>query len=577
MKERSVHWGTPAKGDEHSLFLIELDHSTNKSHIYIFENPDKAFIEQVMGKWKKGGQVPFPNHSHIVHDVALSPIHPVYARVRNPEIATRRAKKRHHEKLSQKCGAIVESEIKRLKYSISSNSDNKKAWEIAKILSQRMLDLKKAYKEGKNTTDVLTHEEYGRLRKKLDEVFELLKKRQDEQKKALEKESSAKLARLKSQLQRAAKQIHVSNPIWKSIYADLKSIGDEFRKSRLETGHYQEFKKLLDKTYAELKQKQDKAYKERKALQESNFKRLHKVLNQVLSSVKHTEKISDIYPVINSAREALKSADLQKNHRDQLWKELKSHQTQLQNRKDREQKQYQKICSDNFNRFKSSLSQVSRSVHTSTDLKATRAKLNDVKSQIKGSKLNKEQRNQIWAEWKSISDAIWKRQSRERERYEEQCHDNYRKAERLKNEVWRIAEYESDFRQGKVRLQGYMKELFGLRPMKKEQKNTVITKAKEAQDHFYKRQQAFYAQRQEQREAKAREWKSRMRENISKKQSYIYELKDRLRDKQNKLYNVRPGPKEYEIRNSLNASISRIEDKIRSEEQKIRDMENKLN
>lgn len=342
----------------------------------------------------------------------------------------------------------------------------------------------------------------------------------------------------------------------KDAYRLNQKISDIFEKSNLL------YKKSCDRNYSLIKSRVNEA--KSFAGYTSDWKKGRDTLSKVKDELKRISPLS-------------------KDQKDELWGKINEGFNSLNQRQKADRDKYENECNTNYNTLNAKANQCVSMASVTTDWKKAREFFKSAQTDMKGKKLKKDQRQVIYEKFQKAFEILSNRQKAAWKLNDDKGKANYARLSSKVSEAANLGAYSTDFKSARQKIKAIKQEVFDTRPMNRDQKSDLINRISNALQKLNARANADYEQRQRERAKKQAEWQARLRERIDKLESAIRRKEegitragsalDRLH---NNLYNVRPGRREYEIKESIRSKISNIESSIADRENQLREMRSKL-
>lgn len=290
---------------------------------------------------------------------------------------------------------------------------------------------------------------------------------------------------------------------------------------------------------------------------------------------------STTHPIFKECREKLieaqkefKGLRLKKDNREELYSRIQEAFTALNVRQDSEREGFDQEADDNYEKVKPVVTDAVAFANNVTNFKQGREALMDAQAAIKGMKLRKDHRDELYATIRESFDALNSRQSEEREVFDKETAENYTK---LDEQLVKCAdELNNDPEFNKIRdiliaVQGDVKLL----NLKREQRNQLFTRIRE--------QFAILdTKRKEYRENKASEKANKLTNiysNLQNKlgrveESISWDIKS-LNFQKEKLQNIN-ADEDPKIIDDINSKIAIFEERIKEKETSIEDIKKRI-
>jgi hypothetical protein len=220
-----------------------------------------------------------------------------------------------------------------------------------------------------------------------------------------------------------------------------------------------------------------------------------------------------------------------------------------------------------------------RGLCRSTDWKATAEALKELQEKWKSSGLvPKDKADELWSRFRGAIDEFYSHRKAHFERLEREREENLRRKRHLVASAESLAS-STDWKGAGAALKELQSRWKTIGHVPKEQAEALWIQFRSAQDHFYQRRAVFFEQRDRERDRKQAEWRSKMREALTHKREQIERLQGSIaHDEENvrrwhdTIYNLRPGSRADEIRDSLSHKIAEVSEKIESKRQRVREL-----
>ncbi len=421
----------------------------------------------------------------------------------------------------------------------------------------------------------LKKDQRDQLYEQMTRAFDTLSQRQTKDREDYERECQRNFDQLNRDVNACMVDARRSTD-WKKTREHFKKVQQSFKDKKLKKEQRDKLYKGMQQAFDTLSDRQTKDREKYDRDCEYNFTSLNREVNKCLSEAKSTTDWKATRDRFKKVQQSFKDKTLKKDQRDKLYTGMNQAFETLSNRQTKDREDYNRECDKNYNSLRSKVNDcVSRSKN-STDWKATRDYFKQVQQSFKGLKMKKEQRDELYGNMQQAFDTLSNRQTREREQYERECQSNHSRVKYKVHDAMNKAAGPGDLYEILNFIKAVKSEVFDTRPMKKEDKGNLIDKIKGAE------QKVRYRIDEEKRRKKD-DFKRRTAEKIQKLQgvydnlaSSIVRDESYLSDQHSKLYNVRPGPREGEIRSSIQNRIRDIEQRISSKKHKKTDIYNSI-
>ena len=264
-----------------------------------------------------------------------------------------------------------------------------------------------------------------------------------------------------------------------------------------------------------------------------------------------------------------------KEKSDSIWQRFKKAQDAFYQKKQRYFDQLDNERQQNY-RSKERIYNEASLIKDTHDFKHGHEQLQDLMNQWKAiGRAPKEKEEYLWKRFNNVREHFYQR----RQAYFDQKDQERQRNLRAKEDICRDAEnlaYSDDFKNGQQRFKDLMSRWKSIGPVPKDEGDRLWGRFRTAQDTFYERKQEYYARKQA-------EWQNKMESVLKGKHEFLGRLRSsiehdqhKLSEFKDKLYNVRPGKREYEIRNNIEGIIDDIENKIQEKKDKVHEVKSQI-
>lgn len=409
--------------------------------------------------------------------------------------------------------------------------------ELVALLNQAFEDLNQRFARQKESYEMECSENYLTLKKKIDETLDAIEKSKDTRRSRL----------LLINVQNEFKGLKLKKEQREEQYARIQNAFEELnRKQQLEQ---EEYEKECGENYIKLTE-----------LVESSIK-----FSEITVTFKEArEKLIEVQNTIKNSR-------LKKEQREELFQKIRDAFDSLSERQNVERDSFDKECNDNYIMLKSNIDGAIVFAQNSTNFKQARETLISAQNAIKGMRLKKEQREELYAKIRETFNDINKKQSEEREQFERETSENFTKL------VTRIEQIESDiantneFRQIRENLIAIQNELRIVK-LKKEQRDELFTKIRASFDNFDKKRNEYKESIKRQKVEKLNNLLFNLEDKIIRiEDSLSWDLKSLDYQKQ-KLEQMNIQDSEEEQKEEVKKIIASIEARINDKQKSINDV-----
>lgn len=574
-------------GEEYGVktfFAISYSNNGLKIDIYKFKASDltREFIDDLYKVWRDlDEKISFPIHDHIAWDLTVSSTIPEFTGIGRPEDRNRLdddAKKALQKHYSNLHSDILNSEIKKLKGNVWSLSTSSKRDEIdiclkiAISINQKIKEAKEKGKnpnKGNNWRELLTPKDAYTLSQQMQEIFERINNIKAE----IENKNFSKL---ENQLDSLENEVRKTTD-FKKTREELKNFQQNLKNYCLEKNKreiiFKQVQSLFDTLFKRQKEQNEKYESECKR----NFETIQRTLNELDYHVSNSTNWKEVKEKIKDIQTKIKELKFNKEQREIIYKRINSYFEKINTRQTKANEEYRKECEKNENYISRKADECSSLSYNSTNWKNAREYIFSVMKEMKDLKLSKDSRQKIYNRIQESLERLNKRQNEEKRKYDEKCNSNYSsfisKVRDFKNSIsYSDGSNAKELRENLKDLQGDIKNY----SLNRDQRQDLFNQVNDCFSRLQIKQQNFFDKIRIERTEKSREIIYNLKDKIASLNSQISDLNYKIREKENKLHNVRPGPRANEIKLNIKDSINQFNSKIKSKEEAIYNIQNKI-
>jgi hypothetical protein len=288
------------------------------------------------------------------------------------------------------------------------------------------------------------------------ENFEKIKPRVDEAVAAAEQENNFKKARqILLEAQMMFKDIKLKRDQREEQYSRIQDAFELLNKRQIEEREKYEMECI--ENYHNIKSEVDRAVAA--ATNATNFKKAREAL-------------------IN-AQSQFKGLKLKRDQREEQYSRIQNAFEELNARQSEERAQYEKECAENYERLRVIVDDAIKVAKASETFKEARETLIAAQGSIRGVKLKRGQRDELYAAIREVFDGINRAQEEQREEFLRECDENYKTILEKLNKAREYAENSEDFRFIRDNLIAVQNEVKILK-LKRDQRNELFQAIRDA-------------------------------------------------------------------------------------------------
>ncbi|HEX2644876.1 MAG TPA: DUF349 domain-containing protein [Thermoanaerobaculia bacterium] len=271
-----------------------------------------------------------------------------------------------------------------------------------------------------------------------------------------------------------------------------------------------------------------------------------------------------------------------KEQSDAVWKRFRAAQSRFFDRRKEHFGRLAQEQQENLKR-KEELAVRAEELAESSDWKATAEALKTLQEEWKSvGPAPRDQADAVWKRFRKGLNRFFDRRKEHFDRLGKEQKENYRRKEELCVRAEEVAE-SSDWKATAEALKALQEEWRTIGPAPKDKAEAVWARFRAANDKFFNRRSEHFQERDKDRGARQSEWKERLQESLERKREQVERLKESIgRDRDNverwqaSLAAVRPGPREAELRESLEVKIADVGKRLQSKESRLVELEDSI-
>ncbi|MDR1678112.1 MAG: hypothetical protein LBS44_06965, partial [Deltaproteobacteria bacterium] len=375
---------------------------------------------------------------------------------------------------------------------------------------------------------------------------------------------------------------------------DLEKYGQEIRNILLETQaqlknlrlsseDYQNIKEQINTEFTVINEFQRKRQENYEHECETNRQELTEKVGQATNLARNSSDWKEARQYLISVQQSFKGRKLKKEVSQSLYAELQKAFQVLGDRQEAGRREYEKLCQANCASLTEKVNQAKDLAQNSSNWKEARQNLIAVQQSFKNLKLKKEDSQALYAELQSAFNLLSQRQEASFREYDAACARNYDSVRDLVNDAVNSVNYGSDLKEAAEALKKARLRLFESQPFKKEKREELKNALTKANDHLSQRfaddrdrREREFQQKQLQFREMTREKIHRLEEKAERINNSILKDRESLQYQRDKHSNVRPGPREYEIKSSISEKINEIEKRINEKSSVLSDLQHNI-
>jgi len=216
---------------------------------------------------------------------------------------------------------------------------------------------------------------------------------------------------------------------------------------------------------------------EMEKIEKESFENYNNVIDRVRESVtksKETKDFKQAREALLSAQDLFKNLKLKRSHRDELIKLINEAFDELTTRQIEERENYEMECIENYHSLKAVVEHALEFAKTSPIFAKSREALIKVQNEIKGKKLKRDQREELFQVIRSAFEDVNKRQDEDRHNFESETTENYNKLKKLVDDAIEFSQTTEEFSVAREQLINAQNAIKGVK-LKREQRDELYS------------------------------------------------------------------------------------------------------
>lgn len=412
----------------------------------------------------------------------------------------------------------------------------------------------------------------------INNLFQLIADRQNEEKEKFDEESEKNYNNLKVLVEKAIKTAQEAED-FKTARTGLLEAQESFRGVKLRRKHRDELLEDMNKAF--------EALQKRQAIERENFEmetieNYHSLKSLVQEAVEFSAKSLQFgkarQKLINTQAQ-IKGKKLKRNQRDELYQLIRNAFNDLNEKQEADRELFDKETTLNYENLKKIVDQAISFAKDSTDFKEARESLINAQATIKGMKLKRKQRDELYASIREVFNHINESQEEDRKEFDDQANENYKRLTEKVDEAFDLVHGVSDFRLIRETLISIQSEVKIVK-LKRSQRNELFARIREAFSVFDKKKDEYFKERKSEKKSKLLAILDNLTEKDSRLKEEIAAAKEELENetKKNEAEDV-----DEEQKSIISKKIQSLTDKINEKEKtleqdtkRIEDLKNEI-
>lgn len=427
-------------------------------------------------------------------------------------------------------------------------------------------DLKKNLSEQKDKikNQNFNSDEISSLNEIISQIFDNITRIQNEEFQKLEEEFQRNYDSVINIVSEACNFADTSDD-YKQSRDKLLQAQESFKNLTLKRSHKDELYKKIQTAFDNVARKQNEERENYEMECIENFHNLKNKIEAAISFAQKSEIFAEARKALINVQNQIKGLKLIREQRDSLYQIIRDAFDDVNKRQEEERSSYDSVTAANFETLSKVVNDAVEFAKTSEEFSLSRERLIDAQNQIKSAKLKKEHRDKLYGDIRVVFEVINQKQSEERTEYDAECNTNYEKLTEKVNDAFALVHGLTEFnliRESLITVQGEVK----IAKLKKEQRNELFSRIREAFTIFDKKKNEYFEQRKEDKSKKLKDIQDNLKEKIQRLQDVLDKDIESLNIQKQKL--EEPGIDEFMV-SEINSKIENIQSRINEKQTTI--------
>ncbi len=368
---------------------------------------------------------------------------------------------------------------------------------------------------------ILEDEPKNGLLDKITTGFEKINKRLEEYRENFEKECAENLEKFKTKFEKSL-DFSKTSENFREAREKLVSLQNEIRNLTLKKEDKEKLSDKIQEAFIELSKRQDEERERYEMECSENYLRLKAVIDEAINFVKTTTNFREARQKLIEAQGLIKGKTLKRDKRDELYESIRTCFTALNEKQDSEREDFEKESEQNYERLSVIVSNAIEFAKTSEIYKDAREALIRAQKEIKGVRLKKVHRDELYGRIREIFNSVNEKQNKERQEFDSEANENFESLNEKVLIATEEAEIAPDFRIIRDKLISLQDEV-KIMKLRREQRNDLYKKIRHAFSIFDHR-------RIEYREAMKLEKKDKLESVVNNLKAKLERLEEHLNE-----------------------------------------------
>ncbi len=264
----------------------------------------------------------------------------------------------------------------------------------------------------------------------------------------------------------------------RKMTGQLKDLAQRVRSAAIEKEQKDAMIEKMDGVFDQLKQAREERKNAFEENAQKNYTDLKPKVEEAVKFAAENDQFREAREKLIDLQKSVRTETLTRDHRNELTDMLNASFLNLSERQAAERDNYEMECIENYHKLKGIVDSAVEFATTASRFKDARQKLIDAQSEIKGKKLKRDQRDELYGIIRETFDKVNAKQEEERSQFDSVAAENYAKIKPIVDESINFANSTDDFAAARQTLINAQKEIKKLR-LKRDQMDELYAAIRE--------------------------------------------------------------------------------------------------
>lgn len=366
----------------------------------------------------------------------------------------------------------------------------------------------------------------NRLSESINQCLELINARQDEERERYDKETHENYIAIKEKLEPILQNAKEGTDFRHSREILIQA-QNEFKNVKLRRSQRDEFYNMINASLEEINQKQAEERENYEMECIENYHNMKLKVEQAVDFAAKSPSFAKGRETLINAQGMIKSLKLKRDQREELYQTIRDSFEALNKRQSEEREVFEHETENNYITVKKVVDDAIEFANTTDEYREAREQLINAQKAIKGVKLKREQRDELFAAIRAVFEVINEKQTEEREEFDKESDENYKKLTEKVDECFNLLETPKEFRVIRDALITAQSEV-KLVKLKKEQRNELFARIREAFSIFDKKKENYFENKKDEKKNRIESIKGNLELKMRRLEESLMRDKDSL-------------------------------------------------